>query len=109
MIDTIPPMLAQPAQPFDSDQYLFEVKWDGIRGLAAVERRTVRLWGRERADYTDCYPELEALRELPCGTAVDGELVVLRGGRADFGAVLGRHQLTSPLKIRLARRHSPVT
>jgi hypothetical protein len=34
-----------------------------------------RVWGRERADYTARYPELEVLRRLPPGTLVDGELV----------------------------------
>jgi ATP-dependent DNA ligase len=29
-------MLATKAAPFDSDDYLFEVKWDGVRALAAV-------------------------------------------------------------------------
>jgi hypothetical protein len=31
------PMLAMPAAPFDSQQYSFEVKWDGVRALAKVE------------------------------------------------------------------------
>jgi hypothetical protein len=30
-------MLATPARPFDSPAYSFEVKWDGVRALAAVE------------------------------------------------------------------------
>ena len=30
-------MLATSGQPFDSDDYLFEIKWDGIRMLAFVE------------------------------------------------------------------------
>ncbi len=32
------PMLAHPGRPFDSDQHLFEIKWDGIRALAFVEQ-----------------------------------------------------------------------
>jgi hypothetical protein len=32
------PMLATKAAPFDSEDYLFEVKWDGVRALAAVEQ-----------------------------------------------------------------------
>jgi hypothetical protein len=43
------PMLAVPAAPFDSSEYSFEVKWDGVRALAAVETAGWRLWGRERA------------------------------------------------------------
>ena len=82
MIDAILPMLATSAQPFDSAEYVFEVKWDGVRALAAVEAGQWRLWGRELADYGYRYPELEVLRCLPSGTVVDGELVVLQHGPA---------------------------
>ena len=37
MIDPLLPMLATSAAPFDSSDYFFEVKWDGVRALAAVE------------------------------------------------------------------------
>jgi bifunctional non-homologous end joining protein LigD len=86
------PMLATSAVPFDSEAYLFEVKWDGVRALAAIEAGRWRLWGRAATDYTARYPELAVLARLPTGTVVDGELVVLQGGRADFPALLRRHQ-----------------
>ena len=35
MIESFLPMLAVAAEPFDSPEYLFEVKWNGIRALAA--------------------------------------------------------------------------
>jgi len=65
MIQRIEPMLAVAAKPFDSQDHLYEVKWDGVRCLAAAEHGAVRLWGRELADYTERYPELDALRKLP--------------------------------------------
>jgi bifunctional non-homologous end joining protein LigD len=65
-------MLAVPAAPFDAPEYSFEIKWDGIRALAAVETAGWRLWGRQRANYTDHYPELEVLCRLRPGTLVDG-------------------------------------
>ena len=37
---------------FDSPDYSFEWKLDGIRALAAVETSGWRLWGRQRAKYT---------------------------------------------------------
>src|SRR5262249_48654963 len=37
MMPVLLPMLATPAAPFDAPEYLFEVKWDGVRALAAVE------------------------------------------------------------------------
>jgi ATP-dependent DNA ligase len=98
-------MLAVPAGPFDSPDYCFEFKWDGIRALAAVDQGGWRLWGREQADYTARYPELDVLRRLPRGTLVDGELVVLdAGGRPDLPRLLRRHGLADPWRIRQARR-----
>jgi ATP-dependent DNA ligase len=91
------PMLAQAAEPFDHADYEFEVKWDGVRALGAVEPHGWRLWGRKGTDYAPRYPELAVLRCLPAGTVVDGELVVLRQGRADFPALLRRHQRCRPI------------
>jgi ATP-dependent DNA ligase len=102
-------MLAVPAAPFDAPDYSFEVKWDGIRALAAVEAMGWRLWGRERADYTARYPELDGLRQLPSGTLVDGELVAFAPeGRPELPRLLRRHGLTDSWRIRQARRWCPV-
>ena len=46
MMKPVAPMLAVAAEPFDSPEHLFEIKWDGVRGLALVEQRSWRLWGR---------------------------------------------------------------
>jgi DNA ligase D-like protein (predicted ligase) len=108
-MNTVPlPMLACAAEPFDSDAHVFEIKWDGIRGLAAVSADAWQLWGRNRSVYTERYPELALLRRLPAGTIVDGEIVVLAQGRADFQAVLRRHQLRQPVQIRYASCQQPV-
>ena len=104
MLPRLLPMLAVPATPFDSPDYDFEVKWDGIRALAAVETMGWRLWGRGRADYTARYPELDVLRRLPAGTLVDGELVAFDAeGQPDLPWLLRRHGLTDPWRIRQAR------
>ena len=83
-------MLAQRArEPFDFEDYAFEVKWDGIRCLAFVERQGVRLQSRELMDITVQFPELAklaCLAALPTGTVLDGELVILRDGRLSLSA-----------------------
>jgi bifunctional non-homologous end joining protein LigD len=102
-------MLAVPAAPFDSPEYSFEVKWNGVRALAAVDRAGWQLWGRERADYTARYPELAVLERLPLGTVVDGELVAYDpDGRPELARLLRRHGLTDPWRIRQARHWCPV-
>lgn len=73
--------------PFRSEEYLFEVKWDGIRCVAFVdEKGRVRLQDRGLRDLTGLLPELQELGRRVEGPAVlDGELVVMDSeGRPDY-------------------------
>ncbi len=103
------PMLAQAGRPFDSDQHLFEIKWDGIRALAFIEQTGYRLVSRHGLELGALFPELAVLGDLPPGTLLDGELVVLRRGRPDLSLVQSRQQLRSGHKIRFRARTTPAT
>ncbi len=103
------PMLAQSGRPFDSDQHLFEVKWDGIRALAYVEHAGYRLISRHGLALGELFPELAGIADLPLGTLLDGELVVLRNGRPDLSLVQSRHQLRSAHKIQVRAQTTPGT
>src|SRR6202035_2869738 len=103
------PMLAVPGQPFDSADYLFEIKWNGIRALAARHTSGWDLWGRELADYRSRYPEMDVLAALPPGTILDGELVVFSQGLPHLDTILSRHQLSNSGRIRHASRYQPVS
>jgi DNA ligase D-like protein (predicted ligase) len=105
----IPPMLAKPGAPFDADDYLFEIKWDGVRTLAFVDRQGYRLVNRRRIDMTDRYPEFAFLGTLPRGTVLDGEMVVLKDGKADFALLGSREHTRSPLRIATLARSTPAT
>ena len=76
MIAPFLPMLAVSSEAFDSDEFLFEVKWDGVRALASVEQDRWQLWGRGRADYTDRYPDLDVPRERRVRRPVDNDGLV---------------------------------
>lgn len=107
--DDIPPMLAKTGKPFDSDRHLFEVKWDGVRAVAYVERDGLRLHSRHRRDLIGRYPELEVLRKLPPGTILDGELCVIGSdGKPDFHAALTREASRGGRMIK-ATRGQPIT
>ena len=43
------PMLARPAEPFDSPEHLFEVKWDGMRALVFIQGQSFAFSGRASA------------------------------------------------------------
>jgi DNA ligase D-like protein (predicted ligase) len=105
----IPPMLAKLGTPFDSESYSFEIKWDGTRTLAFIESDSYRLVNRRRILISDRYPEFEVIQKLPSGTVVDGEMVVLSNGKADFQRLMAREQSQNPLKIRVLSRSMPAT
>ena len=48
MLPQVMPMLAVAAEPFDSPEYCFEIKYDGVRALAAV-MKPVGGFGAENA------------------------------------------------------------
>lgn len=68
------------AEPSDSPDRLYEIKWEGIRALSAVGEGGVAMMTRGGKDLTGAFPEVaEALRGA-AGSAdmvVDGELVAL--------------------------------
>jgi bifunctional non-homologous end joining protein LigD len=76
--------------------WLHEIKLDGFRIAARIERGSVRLVTRNGLDWTDRFPQIaEALADLPARSALlDGEVVVFdREGRTSFQALqnaLGR-------------------
>ena len=79
--------------PFAEPGWLFEPKWDGIRGILTWDGHTVALHTRTDAEVSARYPELI----LPRSTAscvLDGEVVVLADGRASFERLQQRSSLT---------------
>jgi bifunctional non-homologous end joining protein LigD len=102
-------MLARVSGPFDSPGHLFEIKWDGIRALAFVERGECRLMSRRGNTISPRYPELGPLSGLPDGTVLDGEIVAFRGEKPDFEQLLSREQARSPINIQHLSRRSPVS
>ena len=107
-------MLCETAEkPFSSKDWIFELKYDGYR-LVAARRSDGSAFLRYRngQDVTAIFPELaHAVRALPCGEAVlDGEAVVLDdAGRPDFGRLQERGQIRKPLDAERAAVAHPVT
>ena len=109
----ITPMLAVSAdEPFDSDAFVFEPKWDGVRTLAFVDGGVVRLQTRNLLDRTAQYPEVHGIAEALTGAyqaIVDGEIVALdEKGVPSFQALQSRMHVQDDAKIRKLRRTTPV-
>jgi ATP-dependent DNA ligase len=105
----IPPMLAKPGTAFDSDEHLFEVKWDGTRTLAFIEHGGYRLLNRRQIAMTARYSEFAGLAKFPDGSVLDGETIVFRDGKPDFGLLQSREQARSPLKVKSLARTMPAS
>ncbi|TMC83639.1 MAG: hypothetical protein E6J08_02180 [Chloroflexi bacterium] len=82
------PMQAASAEaPFSSAEYLFEVKWDGLRCILFRDADgSVRLQDRGLTDLTADVPEVvAAAKRVPPGSVIDGELVATDiDGRPDY-------------------------
>jgi len=108
---TFEPMMALPAgEPFDDDGWLFEVKWDGHRCLAALEADRTRLTSRTARDVTGQFPELDGLhRQLAARNAVvDGEIVAFdEEGRPSFQRMQDRFH-RSPEELARHRGRVPI-
>ncbi len=105
------PMLATlVAKPFSDPDWVFEIKWDGIRALAWVEDGRLELRARSGRVITSQYPELAELpvRLRARQALLDGEIVALdEKGRSDFERLQARMNLSRPSP--LDQRQAPVT
>jgi bifunctional non-homologous end joining protein LigD len=85
----IKPMLAKLIdEPFDGNDWIFEVKWDGYRALAFVDKK-VKLLSRTNKSFLPLFePIAEDLAKLKKRAVLDGEVVILdKKGRSDFQAM----------------------
>ena len=96
---SFPLMLAKLSEnPFDSEGWIFELKYDGVRALAIRDRGNARIFGRSGIEITAQYPEVAlALDKLPFDRIVlDGEIVAFGDdGRASFQLLqrrIGAHE-----------------
>ena len=86
------PMNAKSAQgPFSSDEWLFEIKWDGIRAIAYVGEG-LSVLSRNGKELTGVFPELNELPGLAPNTVLDGEIIAMSGGRPDIQELLPKLQ-----------------
>jgi bifunctional non-homologous end joining protein LigD len=75
-------------EPFDEPGWLFEVKWDGYRAIANIQKDEVSLISRNNLPFEKYYPINDELKKWGINALLDGELLVLNDkGISDFGAM----------------------
>jgi DNA ligase D-like protein (predicted ligase)/DNA ligase D-like protein (predicted 3'-phosphoesterase) len=103
------PMLAKTAEaPFSSNDWIFEVKWDGIRAISYIDDE-LSIRSRNDKELTDSFPELQELQELARNVVLDGEIVVIKDGKADFQTLIERSRNAPMRDVEYVAARNPAT
>ncbi|MBV9507484.1 MAG: DNA ligase D [Acidobacteriia bacterium] len=112
MPESIEPMKASLAdKPPNGQDWLFEIKWDGVRAIASVDREEVRLQARSGLRCERQYPELAVIHHQIAAKQVvlDGEIAVLDSkGVARFHLIQPRIANADPNSVAHLARSTPV-
>lgn len=104
-----PMLIAENKAPFDDPQWIYELKWDGIRCIVYLDKTGVVLKNKRNKDVTGTYPELGQIhKQIKKRCILDGEIFVMNKGKPDFFEVQRRSLMSNPFKIRLAADKLPV-
>jgi len=97
-------------KPPTGEDYLYEVKWDGIRAMIVLDEGKITIRSRNQNDITDKFPELTKAEASFRGYSgvFDGEIVCLDAeGRPDFKKVIRRIQQSTEAGVNRAAKTSP--
>ena len=112
-------MQLKPILPFEpvradkipvGDQWVAQVKWDGVRVLTYFDGNSVRLFNRRLNERTIQFPELVDIKRycLASSVILDGEVIALEKGKPSFHSVMKRDGVRQPDKVARALRETPV-
>lgn len=88
ILKNIEPMLATlVTESVDEEGWLYEIKWDGYRALAYLNKGSIDIRSRNNKSFNEkFYPVYDALKKWKINAIVDGEIVVVNDeGIPDFG------------------------
>jgi len=110
-MDNLNPMLAQTGdEPFDHPDYIYDLKYNGMRIVGHKDGGSAQLQGRSGLDYTAQFPELFGLgKNIKSQMAsLDGEVTCLGAdGLPDFNALQQRIGQTNPITVKSLMERYP--
>lgn len=103
-----PMLIGTEGQPFDSDEYIYELKLDGERCIAYLDRDKTILKNKRNILMLPKVLELaEIHKNVNVRCILDGELAVIKDGRPDFFEIQKRSMMSNPVKIDMAAKKYP--
>jgi ATP-dependent DNA ligase len=90
------------AQPFSAENWIFEPKLDGVRGLIYRNGKNLRLLSRNKQLLNETYLELVGplAKQAPESYIADGEIVAFQGDVTSFSQLQRRIQVRDPEEAR---------
>lgn len=92
------------------EQWVAQIKWDGIRLLTYFDGRQVALFNRHKKDRTWHYPELTAIETYCSARSVilDGEVIALVNGKPSFHQVMRRDGVRTGKSLSFLQGQVPI-
>lgn len=106
-----PMLIGREEEPFDNNDYIYELKWDGERCIAYLNpTKETELRNKRNLKMLPKVPELaEIHKQAKVKCILDGELMILKNGKPDFFEIQRRSLTTNKFKIELASKKYPAT
>ncbi len=105
-----PMLIAQQTEAFDSPDWIYELKMDGFRCLAYIDRDSVDFRNKRNMQMLSKFPELwDVYKNAGDRCILDGEVVVLVDGMPDFYRLQKRTLLSDRFKIELESKRHPAS
>ena len=105
-----PMLIGRDEEAFDSPDYIYELKLDGERCIAFLDKETAELRNKRNIRMLPKVPELSDIyKYVKKNCILDGELIILKNGVPDFSEIQARSLMSNKFKIELASQRSPAT
>lgn len=105
-----PMLISDMQEAFDSPDYIYELKLDGERCIAYLDKDTTELRNKRNIKMLLKVPELSNIhKQVKCRCILDGELIVTKDGKPDFFEIQRRSLMSNSFKIQLASSKLPAT
>ena len=108
--DIKPMLISEMKDAFDSSEYIYEIKWDGIRCISYLDERSTDMRNKRNKMMIPILPELAELhKQVKVKCILDHELVILKNSIPDFREIQKRSVMTKSLKIQLRADRLPAS
>ena len=88
-------LLEEVNEPFNDKNFLYEIKFDGIRALIYVSKNSFKILSRNGTNLTNKYPELKKIQKLVGNHEIifDGEIIATEGALPSFSLLQKRNKI----------------